>query len=163
MAYKALSPLIVNNSIDSCAFDPKYEPEASASVELFELSEREHFNLEIAHSTQRELEHPNTPAWVKEKAGGLIFSVNVQLTESEMKLLSDIEIILAGNGKIENIKQDALHVFEAQKYGDYFITTDKRILARSELLRQRCSLNVLLPSQFLASAKKHIAEAKNEV
>lgn len=160
VAYRALSPLIVNNFIDSCAFDPKYEPEASASVEIFKLSESEDFSLEIAHSTQKEIEHPNTPEWVKEQAGGLIYSISVQLTPNEKKLLIDIEVILAGNGKIENIRQDAWHVFEAAKYGHYFITTDKRILARADALRERSGVNVLPPSAFLASLNIHIAEKR---
>src|SRR4051812_46045480 len=125
MAYRALSSLIVNNFIDSCAFDPKYEPEASAAVEIFKLSEGGAFQLQIAHSTQKEIEHRNTPDWVKKQAGGLIYSINVQLAPNEKKQLSDIEVILAGNGKVENIKQDAWHVFEAAKYGHYFTTTDK--------------------------------------
>jgi len=160
VAYKALSPLIVNSFIDSCAFDPKYEPEASASLEIFALSENVPLVLHIAHSNQKEVEHPNTPAWVKEKAGELIYSINVQLTINEKKILADIEKILAGDGKIENIKQDARHVFEAHKYGHYFITTDKRILARAAVLRDRCSVNVILPSAFLASTRKHLAEEK---
>lgn len=159
MAYRALSPLIVSSFIDSCAFDPKYEPEASAAVEIFKLSESEEFGLEIAHSTQKEIEHPNTPDWVKKQATGLIYTIGVQLiTPNEKKLLNDIEVILAGNGKIENIKQDAKHVFEATKYGHYFITTDKRILSRAQELRDRSGVNVLLPSTFLESLKKHIAE-----
>jgi len=56
MAYRALSPLIVNNFIDSCAFDPKYEPEASAAFEIFKLSEGGDFQLQIAHSTQKEID-----------------------------------------------------------------------------------------------------------
>jgi hypothetical protein len=76
----AISPLIRNNFIDSCAFDPKYEPEATESVEIFKLSEKQHFLLQIAHSTQKEIDYPHTPAWVKRAAGGLIFSVEVQLT-----------------------------------------------------------------------------------
>ena len=161
MAYRALSPLIVNSFIDSCAFDPKYEPETSASSEIFNLSEVEHFGLQIAHSTQKEIEHPNTPDWVKVRAGELIYSINVPLTPNEKTLLNDIEGILAGNGKIENIKQDAWHVFEATKYGHYFITTDKRILARAKALLDRSGLNVWLPSEFLASLKQHIAERDN--
>src|SRR5688572_589773 len=132
------NPLIVNNFIDSCAFDPKYEPETSASNEIFTLSNEQRFGLLIAHSTQKEIEHPNTPAWVKQEAAGLIYSIDVQLTPNEKQLLSDIEVILAGNGKIENIRQDARHVFETQKYGGYFVTTDKRILARAKELKDRC-------------------------
>src|SRR5258708_4307497 len=158
MAYRGLSPLIVNNFIDSCAFDPKYEPEASAAVEIFKLSENGDFQIQISHSTQKEIEHPNTPDWAKNQAGGLIYTIDVQLTPNEEKVLSDVEVILAGNGKIENIKQDARHVFEAGKYGHYFITTDKRILARAEELRDRCGVNVLLPSEFLKLLKVHKAE-----
>ena len=158
MACRALSPLIVNNFVDSCAFDPKYEPEASAAVEIFKLSERGDFQLQIAHSTQKEIEHPNTPDWVKKQARGLIYTINVRLSPDEKKLLNDIEVILAGNGKIENIKQDAWHVFEAAKYGHYFVTTDNRILSRADELRSRSRVNVLLPSKFLKSLKAHMAE-----
>jgi len=158
MTYRALSPLIVNNFIDSCAFDPKYEPEASAAVEIFKLAEGGDVQLQIAHPTQKEIEHPNTPDWVKKQASGLIYTINVQLTPNEKKLLSDIEVMLAGNGKIENTKQDAWHVFEAAKYGHYFITTDKRILARADELRNRGGVNVLLPSEFLKQLKAHMAE-----
>ena len=153
----AVNPLITNNFIDSCAFDPKYEPEASASLEIFELSEKDHFLLQIAHSTQKEVAHPNTSLWVRQQAGGLIFSVNVQLTDNERQVLADIEAILAGNGKIENIQQDARHVFEAQKYGSYFITTDNRILSRAQALRHRCTITVLKPSEFLALVKQQIS------
>jgi len=153
----AVNPLITNNFIDSYTFDPKYEPEASASLEIFELSEKDHFLLQIAHSTQKEVAHPNTPLWVRQQAGGLIFSVNVQLTDNEHQVLADIEAILTGNGKIENIQQDAQHVFEAQKYGSYFITTDNRILSRAQALRHRCTVTVLKPSEFLALLKQQIS------
>jgi hypothetical protein len=152
-----ISPLITNNFIDSCAFDPKYEPESSASVEIFRLSEQTHLLLQIAHSTQKEIEHPNTPHWVKDKAEELIYTLQVQLTPNEIKTLREIETILAGNGKVENIAQDALHVFEAQKYGSYFITTDDRILKRADALRRRVGVSVLKPSEFLAMTKQYLA------
>lgn len=159
----AVSPLLVNNFIDSCAFDPKYEPETSASNEIFEFSEEQHFGMLIAHSTQKEIDHPNTPAWVKKQATGLIYSMNVQLTPNERKLLGDVELILAGNGKIENITQDARNVFEAQKYGGYFVTTDKRILSRAGQLKKRCGVSILLPSEFLALVKQYATGERNDV
>ena len=63
---------------------------------------------------------------------------------------------MRGTVKIENIKQDAWHVFEAGKYGHYFITTDKRILGHAEALRECNGVNVVLPSEFLATLKAHI-------
>jgi hypothetical protein len=157
------NPLIVNVFIDSCAFDPKYEPETSASNEIFKLSNKVKFGLLIAHSTQKEIEHPNTPAWVKQDAAGLIYSIDAQLTPNEEKLLCDIEMILAGNGKIENIKQDARHVFEAQKYGCYFVTTDKRILVRADALKDSCGISIQLPSEFLSLVKQYTASGINDV
>lgn len=153
----ALNPLNTNSFIDSCAFDPKYEPEATASIEIFELSQAGHFLLQIAHSTQKEVHHPNTPPWVRQLAVDLVFSVDVQLTANERQQLSDIETILAGNGNIENIQQDARHVFEAQKYGSHFITTDNRILSRAQALWHRCTVAVLKPSEFLARVKEQIS------
>jgi hypothetical protein len=156
----AVSPLLVNNFIDSCAFDPKYEPETSASNEICKLSEEQPFGLLIAHSTQKEIDHPNTPGWVKKQAANLIYSMDVQLTPSEKQLLRDIELILAGNGKIANITQDARHVFEAQKYGGYFVTTDKRVLSRTGELKRRCGVSILVPSGLLALVKQHASVAK---
>ena len=54
---------------------------------------------------------------------------------------------------MENIVQDAQHIFEAQKYGDYFITTDDRILKRAGKLYDLLKLRIVKPSQFLAMIK----------
>ncbi len=51
------------------------------------------------------------------------------------------------------------HVFEAQKYGLYFITTDERILSRADSLHDLCRVIVLRPSEFLALLKQHTADA----
>ncbi len=68
MTYKPINPLITNVFLDSCAFDPKYHPEDEASMELYKLYDQGELVLHIAHSTQKEIEHPNTPAWVKRAA-----------------------------------------------------------------------------------------------
>lgn len=149
----AIDPSITNNFLDSCAFDPKYAPEDRASVELFDLYKKGKVLLQIAHSTQKEIEHPNTPAWVKAEAQNLVYSIQVQLTPNEVAILRKIEDALAGNGNVENIAQDARHVFEAQKYGSYFITTDTRILDRAQALRDSYGVVIVKPSEFLALAK----------
>lgn len=152
-----IDPLITNTFIDSCAFDPKYEPESTASLEIFRLSEKTDLIIEIAHSTQKEIEHPNTPKWVMDKAKQLNYTIPVQLTPNEKATLRDIERILAGNGRVENITQDARHVFEAQKYGSYFITTDDKILRRANALRRHVGVEIVRPSEFLAIIKTILA------
>ena len=46
--------------------------------------------------------------------------------------------------------KDAEHVFEAQKYGVFFVTTDKRILKKRIELEELCGVVVLLPSEILS-------------
>jgi hypothetical protein len=150
-----MNPWLCNNFIDSCAFDPKYNPEDKAAIEIFRLHEENDLDLLIAHSTQKEIKHPNTPAWVKKEAGGLIFTLDVSLTAHERTLLQNIENILAGYGKRENIIKDARHIFEAQKYGAYFVTTDNRILKKKLELQKICGVRIFLPSEFLTMVQRH--------
>jgi len=156
-----VNPLITNNFIDSCAFDPKYEPEDEASIKVFKLYKDGKLLIQIAHSTQKEIQHPNTPAWVKREALNLIYTLPTGLTDNERKKLQEIETILAGNGKVENILQDARHVFEAQKYGAYFVTTDSRILDRARKLSASCNIAVVRPSEFLSIVKQYLVTQDN--
>ena len=152
-----INPWLSNNFIDSCAFDPKYDPEDKASTEIFHLHEKDGLNLIIAHSTQKEINHPQTPSWVKSEAGGLIYTLDASLTFQEKTLLHDIENILAGNGKRENIIQDARHILEAQKYGTYFVTTDNRLLRKKHKILELCDVVILLPSEFLTIARRNMS------
>jgi len=144
-----MNPWITNSFLDSCAFDPKYHPEDQAATELFRLHQTEHLGILLAHSTQKEVGHPNTPAWVKTKAAGLIYTTSVTLTPGEKSRLRRIQAILTGNGKPENVVDDARHVFETQKHGSYFVTTDAGLLKRAEEIKTECGVDILRPSQFL--------------
>lgn len=150
-----INPWLSNNFVDSCAFDPKYDPEDKAAREIFRLHEEKDLDIIIAHSTQKEIEHPNTPSWVKKEAIGLIYTLNGSLTSEEKALLQNIEITLAGSGKQENIIQDARHIFEAQKYGSYFVTTDDRLLKKAYEIQKLCRVKIILPSKFLAIVQNH--------
>lgn len=151
----AINPWITNNFIDSCAFDPKYDPEDKAATEIFRLHQEKDLIIIIAHSTQKEIEHPNTPSWVKKESLGLIYTLNASLISDEKSLLKNIEIILTESGKRENIVQDARHIFEAQKYGSYFVTTDDRLLKKAYEIQKLCRVTILLPSEFLSIVQIH--------
>lgn len=155
------NPLRTNNFMDSCAFDPKYQTEDSASVEILRLYQQGKILIQIAHSTQKEIQHPNTPAWVKVEAQSLIHTNKLQLTRNELAMLRKIETILAGNGKVEGVAQDARHIFEAQKYGSYFLTTDSRILNRAHALHSACGVTILKPSEFLSLVKHYLSKKAN--
>lgn len=57
--------------------------------------------------------------------------------------------------------EDAQHIFEAQKYGSYFVTTDKRLLSRAVAIRSACTVNVLRPSEFLSLVKQYINQQQD--
>lgn len=148
-----------NSFIDSCAFDPKYGPEQAAANEIFRLDSIHDLSLLIAHSVRKELEHPNTPEWVKREGLSRIYSIKVQLTRDEMALKREIHAILTGNGKPEKMKEDAEHIFEAQKYGSCFVTTDERLLKRAADINALCSVVILKPSKFLEYVRAAIQDA----
>ena len=144
-----ISPWNTNSMLDSCAFDPKYSPEHESARELHRLCTEDDLPLIIAHSVQKEIEHPNTPRWVKAEAATRIYSVQTTRTTGELSRLRQIHEVLTGNGRPEKYRKDAEHVFEASKYSSYFVTTDRRILDKAGQLAEIVNVKILLPSEFL--------------
>ena len=152
-----INPMISNIFIDSCAFDPKYHPEEQSSLKLFGLYREGKINLIIAHSNQKEIDHPKTPSWAKAEANAMIFSIKTSLTTEELQRKTRIHQLLTGNGKPENYEKDSAHIFEASKYGSYFVTTDERILKRRNELARVCILSIIMPSQLIETIEEYMS------
>ena len=73
-------------------------------------------------------------------------------TELKRKILT----ILTGNSSPEKHRQDAEHVFEAQKYQAYFVTTDKRILNNRDELRDICRVRIMRPTEMLQVIEERV-------
>jgi len=144
-----LDPRRTNNFLDSCAFDPKYAPDDEAARHIRELGNRGVINLLLAHSNQKEIEHPNTPQDVKREAQAMTYTLETALTPNEVKQKEAIHVILTGNGKPEKYEADAAHVFEAGKYVGYFITADQRILGKRQELGRVCAATIFTPCEWL--------------
>jgi hypothetical protein len=144
-----IDPRRVNNFMDTCAFDPKYSPEDVAAQQIRAMHQSGEIHLILAHSNQKEVAHPHTPEDVKREAAGMIYTLETGLTRPEIAQKARIHTILTGNGKPENYTADAAHVFEAGKYGAYFITTDARILRKRAELRNICAATIVSPSEWL--------------
>jgi hypothetical protein len=143
-----LDPRRVNNFVDTCAFDPKDE-ESEAAMSIRTLSHEGVIRLVLAHSNQKEIEHPNTPLDVKKEASSIIYSIITELTPDEIDQKKRIHVLLTGNGKPEKYEADAAHVFEAGKYGAYFITADDRILKNRQELQRICAAMIVTPNEWL--------------
>ena len=142
-------PRRTNSFLDTCAFDPKYAPDDEAAREIHRIAKDGSISVLLAHSNQKEIEHPNTPEDVKREARAMIYTVETALTPGERTQKAEIHRILTGNGKPDKYAADAAHVFEAGKYIGYFITADRRVLGRRDELRNVSPAIVLTPSEWL--------------
>ncbi len=137
------------NFLDSCAFDPDSAPEYKASRVIYQLYQNNQISLQVNHSTKKEIEHPNTPARVKREARDFNYTIPTNLIPVEQKQKTEIWEILTGNGKPENYKEDAEHVFTAGKHVGYFITADKRILKKKIEIEKISPVKIVKPTEFI--------------
>lgn len=139
-------------SLDSCSIDPKDNLEKIA-IDKIHLWIKAGPILDITPSVQEEINHPHTPLEVKRVVNELGYTlVKPDLNEEDRQFLGQIKKILAGNGDVRIIYQDALHIFEAYKNAaDYFVTLDKGILRKREQLCKlcSCSLTIVKPSELV--------------
>ena len=130
MAHTQRHPQYTQSFIDSCAFNPGGIEEA-ASRRILEKWP----NIIVAHSVQKELEHPNTPDDVKRLSKEFVYTIERELTPELLKMKDEIRILVKGNAKPGKHKGDADHLFELYKFGGgYFVTTDMRLLSLSDEL-----------------------------
>jgi hypothetical protein len=106
----------------------------------------------VPKRVREEIQNPQTPAHVQEAALPKLFTIPVGLNSDEQQRKLIIEQELQGNAKPGKHMADADHLFEAAKYGGYFITHDQRILTRTGRLREVLppSLTVVALVDFLA-------------
>jgi hypothetical protein len=149
-------PRRANTFLDSCAFDPKVEPEHGAAQKIRSLRQSVQISILLAHSTQKEIEHPNTPLDVKEEATDMNYTIATALTPAEVERRAHIHQVMTGDGNPARYEADAHHIFEAGKYGSgYFVTTDKRILDRKSQLEGISGAVIVRPTEWLAIYEGH--------
>ena len=140
-----------NTFVDSCAFDPKVEPEHSAAQKIRAIRHAGNISVLLAHSNQKEIDHPNTPGDVKAEAADMNYTVATPLTPEETQRLDLVQRIMTGDGNPDKYEADAKHIFEAGKYGaGYFVTTDQRILNRKTELEAASGAIIVRPTAWLA-------------
>ncbi len=140
---------------DSCAFDGGTVEEQTASLQAQEILEKNKKKIMVMYSVDDELKQESTPNKLKELGKVSRKTVKLNLTQSEKEQLDRITEIIVGNGKPEKRKADCLHVFEAQKYGGCFITSDKGIYKHASAIFNEFGLFIVTPSEFLAVLLKY--------
>lgn len=144
MAHTQKPPRYTHSFIDSCAFDPGGIEEV-ASRHILEKWP----NIIVAHSVQKELEHPHTPDDVKRMAQAFVYTIETELTPELLNKKDEIRILIQGHAKPGKHKGDADHLFELYKFGGgYFVTTDERLLSRSDELFKKYFITTIKPSEY---------------
>jgi hypothetical protein len=93
-----------------------------------------------------------------------IFTLPVGRTTGELQTLGAIRSLLKGNAQAGRHDADAEHLFEASKYGGgYFITQDRRMLAKRGELRPLIgpALAIMTLEEFLGAYDRFAAAGPN--
>ena len=145
-----VNPLLVASFIDANILDDVADGEDESVNRLVEMNRNGEINIHLPWSVQSELDHPNTPAHVRRAAAEFLYSTRVQLTAPELANVTKLVEITKGDANAKNIEADLFHVAEAGKYGaGYFVTRDKRLLARAGKIAEFLGVSVVTPSVFL--------------
>ena len=149
---RPLDPRICPVAIDANALDRDGSARDNRVDRLLGLSSAGTINLIVPKRVREEIQNPRTPAHVQEAALPKLFTIAVGLNSDEQRRKRIIEQELQGNARPGKHIADADHLFEAAKYGGYFITHDQRILTRAGRLGEVLppSLTVVTLVDFLA-------------
>jgi len=131
MTRRPLDPRKCPVAIDANALDRDGSDHDALVDRLLGLASAGAINLIVPKGVRLEISNPNTPAHVQEAALPKIFTIGVGLNSDEQRRKRIIESELQGNARPGKHAADADHLFEAAKYGGYFITHDDRILKRA--------------------------------
>jgi hypothetical protein len=145
-----LHPTRGNNFIDANALDHAGGPADADMDRIVALAESQTFTLLLPSSVKAEIEHPNTPFDVKQRASRLIYSMPVKLTQPEKATHQRIRALIQGNALSAQHANDAFHIVESAKNGGrHFITNDRRLLKLAPQIWGELLIRVLTASEFV--------------
>jgi hypothetical protein len=152
MSHHPLNPQNCPVAIDANALDRDGGARDRLVDRLLPLGASRVINLVVPKGVRVEMQHPRTPAHVQGPGLAQIYTIEVGLNSEEQRRKQIITAELQGNAKPGRHKADADHLFEAAKYGGFFITHDERILTKAGRLRDVLppSLTVVTLAGFLA-------------
>ena len=146
-----IDPRYFPSLIDANVLDRLGGPDDADVDQILALAEDLKISLMMPHSVKAEIDHPNTPADVKQRALPFFYTMPVSLTPGEVERHQQVRDLVRGDAKPGKHDRDAYHMVEAAKYGGYFITRDDRLLKkRSEIARLLgAGFVIVTPTEFL--------------
>jgi hypothetical protein len=131
-----LDPRICNIGHDANALDRNGSPRDALVDRFRSLVSAGRLIVVVAGGVRDEVQHPRTPADVKDAVLPRIFNLRPGLIPSQQEERRRVAAVLQGNARPDKHAADASHLSEAAETGcAYFITHDKRILDKRDELR----------------------------
>ena len=131
-----LDPRICNIGHDANALDRNGSPRDALVDRFRSLVSAGRLIVVVAGGVRDEVQHPRTPADVKDAVLPRIFNLRPGLMPSQHDERRRVAAVLQGNARSDKHASDASHLSEAAETGcAYFITHDKRILNKRDELR----------------------------
>ena len=147
---RRVDPRCFNSFIDAHMLDRAGGPEEAAVDRILALYDESKIGVLLPHSVKREIEHPNTPAAVKDRSRRFVYTEPVSLTAPEQEQHAKARALLQGNAQPGRHAADAFHVVESAKYGGgYFITLDTRMHKKAKELEALLGIIIVAPSRFV--------------
>lgn len=131
MLHRPLDPRKVNVLVDANAFNRDGTDKDRLVDRVLKLIGDGEIIVVAPHGVRNEVQDSGSPTQVQQAFASQLFTISTDLIRQERHSRLEIEAGLQGNAKPGKHAADASHLFEAAKYGGYFITHDERILKRA--------------------------------
>lgn len=117
-------------ALDAMVLDRKGTPRDALVDRLLELIDPDKTEIVIREPdvAYRQMQHPRSPAAVRDIMRGQIFTKPTPLNSDEQQLYSQVLGVMRGNSATDQHDDDARIVFDVKKYGGYLVTENSRIL-----------------------------------
>lgn len=155
MARRPPNPHYASIRVDANFLDSDDPGEHEAALSILRLARAREIPLAMPHSVKAEIDHPNTPAAVKQLASDLIFTYDTGMGNRAQ--LDVAKRIMRGNALSNVHDADATHLYDAIVWqAHYFVTTDRRIHKKApELAEAFDGLWIVKPSELLHLIETH--------
>lgn len=142
-------PCFGNIFLDANALD-RIDKQRSDLVDQFQrLAEELELNIVNPSGVQKEIDNMQTPRQTQMDMSG-IYTIKVPLNHHEFSIREKLRQVMSGNAQSSKHYADADHLFEASKYGRYFITHDRRIrMKQLEIVKLFPGLNIVELHEFV--------------
>lgn len=158
-----IDPRICNIGHDANALDRDGTGRDALVDRFLNLASSRRLKVVVAGGVRDEVQHPNTPADVKDGVLPRIFNFRPGLNATQQEQRRRIREILQGNARPGKHDADASHLSEAAETGcGYFITHDKRILDKRDELHRALSpsLTVVTLTEFFDTYDRFEADRR---